>query len=369
MSKRPFHKQTIYYFSGTGNARSVAKWIKQTSESKHVETELVDIGRLEKRNVQHVSKNTLIGFCAPTHGFNFPPIMLHFILRFPKAKQNQVFLINTRAGMKFGKHFLPGLSGIALLLSSLILMMKGYKVIGLRSIDLPSNWISLHPGMKPSTIESIFIKRKEDTIDFATKLLAGKRVYSAFKDIVQDILISPIAVGYYLIGRFVFAKSFIASKDCSRCDLCIKKCPVNAIKIVDNRCFWTHKCESCMQCMNICPQRSIETVHGFIFGISYLIYAVILVWLYKLLSIENLAHHYFAEGVSKPLLLIFDSVIYLLLLILGYRIMHFLLRFKLFERLFVLTSLTTYKFWRRYKPSKKYTKITVEEKHASGQPQ
>ncbi|KAA3660995.1 MAG: hypothetical protein DWQ04_17800 [Chloroflexi bacterium] len=271
--------------------------------------------------------------------------------------------------MKIGKQLVPGLSGIALLFSSLVLMIKGYKVIGLRSIDLPSNWISLHPGMKPSSVETIFIKRKEDTISFAKKLLEGKKVYSALKDIIQDILISPIAIGYYLIGRFVFAKSFIASKDCTRCDLCVKKCPVNAIKIVDNRCFWTHKCESCMQCMNICPQRSIETVHGFIFGISYLVYAVFLVWLYKLLSIENLANLYFAEGISNSFLFIFDSVVFLFLLFLGYRIMHFLLRFRLFERLFVLTSLTTYKFWRRYKPSKKYMKITTEEKHATSQPQ
>lgn len=360
MHKRPFPKLTIYYFSGTGNARSVASWIKHTAEQKSTETELVDIAKLEKRTSPDVPANSLIGFCAPTHGFNFPPIMLHFILRFPKAKQNQVFLINTRAGMKIGKFLLPGLSGIALLFSSLVLALKGYKVIGLRSIDLPSNWISIHPGMKTSSIESIFIRRKAETIDFANKLLQGKKVYSAFKDIIQDLLISPIAVGYYFIGRFVFAKSFIASKDCTHCDLCVKKCPVNAIKIVDNRCYWTHKCESCMQCMNICPQRSIETVHGFLFGISYLVYGVVLVWLYKMLGIEAAVNLYFSEGVSKLFLMILDSVVFLLLLFLGYRIMHFLLRYKPFERLFVWTSLTSYTFWRRYKPSRKLRYISRE---------
>lgn len=42
----------------------------------------------------------------------------------------------------------PGLSGLALILPALMLRLKGYRIKGLRPLDLPSNWISLHPGLR-----------------------------------------------------------------------------------------------------------------------------------------------------------------------------------------------------------------------------
>ncbi len=338
----------IYYFSGTGNAQSVARWIREFAEQKNIPTKLVNIAELEKRKAGNIPESTLIGICGPTHGFNFPPILLRFIRRFPKSKNNRIFLLNTRAGMKMGKIFLPGLSGIALWLSALILKCKGYKIVGLGSIDLPSNWISVHPGLKEKVVRSIFEKRKKDTEKFIQKIFNGKKNLRTFRDIIQDTLIAPVAIGYYIIGRFIFAKSFIASKSCTHCNLCIEKCPVQAIKIVDDRCFWTYKCESCMQCMNACPQQAIETAHGFIFGFSFLFYAVILAGLYKLSNIDILIKTKLPPTVSEIALFAIEWGAYLFLLFAFYRIIHYLMRFRIFEKLVVQTSLTTYKFWRRY---------------------
>ncbi len=346
-------KIIIYYFSGTGNAESVCQWIKEAALGKKYSVEIINIARLEKRKIEDIPKEALIGFCSPTHGFNFPPIMLHFIMRFPKGQKNKAFIINTRAGMKFGKMFVAGLSGVALLLAAILLKMKGYAIIGLRSIDLPSNWISLHPGLSEKTVEAIFIKRKEDTLDFAKKILSGKKGFIAFKDIIQDIAIAPISVLYYFIGRFVFAKSFIASNDCSHCDLCLKKCPVDAIKKIDNRYYWTHKCESCMQCMNNCPKRAIETAHGFIIGFSILFYSAILFNIYALFNYEAFLKVYIHTYPASLIVKIINSAMFILFLVFSYRITHYLLRFKFFERIIVYTSLTKYSFWRRYKVSRK----------------
>jgi flavodoxin len=43
VQKKSFKKIIIYYFSGTGNARSVAAWIKSKAETENVETEIIDI--------------------------------------------------------------------------------------------------------------------------------------------------------------------------------------------------------------------------------------------------------------------------------------------------------------------------------------
>ncbi|MGD8779174.1 MAG: EFR1 family ferrodoxin [Ignavibacteria bacterium] len=342
-----FDELIIYYFSGTGNALNVARWINNITEEKNIKTTLVNLAESNRKKPVIPKENSLVGFISQTHGFNFPPLMLHFILRFPKAKNCKAFIMNTRGGLKFGKIFFPGLSGITQLFSSLVLLLKGFKIIGMRPVDLPSNWISLHPGLKDSAITSIYEKRKEEVIEFADKILDGKRDLKALKDIIQDLLISPVSVLYYLFGRFMFAKSFIASGDCNNCGLCKKECPVNAIKSIDGRPYWTHKCESCMHCMNICPKRAIETAHGFIIAMAVFINPVPLFYIYSFFNFHELSEQ-FPFIFSDTMLFLFDSVVFIGFLILSYRIIHFLLRFKVFEILVVYSSLTKYKFWRRY---------------------
>jgi formate hydrogenlyase subunit 6/NADH:ubiquinone oxidoreductase subunit I len=234
------------------------------------------------------------------------------------------------------------------------LLIKGFKIIGMHPIDLPSNWISFHPGVKPKVVESIYQKRKRETERFATKILNGSKNFRGLRTLPIDILITPISFLYYIIGRFILAKSFYASKDCSKCNMCIQKCPIKAIKTIDKRPFWTYNCESCMQCMNICPERAIETAHGYVFAIYYFITSFLLVKIYSVLQINQILNKIFSGWLSNIFNFFIESVIVVSLFIAFYRIFHYLLRFRFFERTIVYTSLTKWKFWRRYKIIKKY---------------
>jgi ferredoxin len=352
MNNRIYEKVILYYFSGTGNARNVANWIAEIAMQKGISVEITDISKIDRKHVEQPVKNALIGFCSPTHGFNFPPIILNFLLRFPKSDNNAAFIINTRAGMKLNKIFVPGLSGIAQLFALFVLLFKGYKIIGMRPIDLPSNWISLHPGLKTKVVESMTEHCKRISEQFAEKIFSGKRDYRALFDLIQDLLISPVSIGYYFVGRFFFAKTFIASRDCNLCGICIKSCPLQAIKEIDKRPFWTYSCESCMKCMNACPERAIQTAHGFIIGFSFLVFTFGLEYFFRF-TIDKLA-----SAGTIPLLENSDfrftigSFLAIPVLFASYRIVHYLMRFSFFERLIIYTSLTSYKFWRRYRAVK-----------------
>ncbi len=342
-----YRKLTIFYFSGTGNSKNVAQWMSSAASKYDIESSINNIAEIEHNSIPPVPNDSLIVFVSPVHGFNYPPVMLNFIARFPKGKNN-VVLMDTRAGLLIGNFNLPGLSGAAFLFSSLILELKGYSITGIKSVDLPSNWMSLHPGLNDRTIRILHERHKAKVMDFGDKVFSGKKVYIPFYELVLDILVSPVSIGYYFAGRFLFAKTFYASGDCNNCDLCVKNCPVKAIIKVDNRPYWTFKCESCMRCMSNCPKRSIETAHGFI--ISYSIFSSAMTVL--LFNYFNNTFFVIPDGFIRYVI---ETALFLLFLGIFYRIAHYLMRFRIFERMMVYTSLTKYKFWgKRYKALKNF---------------
>jgi ferredoxin len=262
-------KLVVYYFSGTGNSENVARWMADIAKEKGTKVSLINIAKTDRLAISSPEPDALVAFVSPIHGFNYPPVMLNFIRRFPKGKNN-VLLMNTRAGMLIGKWITPGLTGIAFYFSALILKMKGYSIKSMFPVDLPSNWISVHPGLNERTVKYLHERNQEKVYRFARKVLNRGSDFRSMYEIIQDTLVAPISLGYHFIGRFLFAKTYYASADCDNCDLCIKACPVKAIKKVDGRPFWTFNCESCMRCMSNCPKKAIETGHGYLLVIALL---------------------------------------------------------------------------------------------------
>ncbi|MEI7828240.1 MAG: EFR1 family ferrodoxin [Prolixibacteraceae bacterium] len=345
LDRKAYKKVVIYYFSGTGNARNVALWLNQVAKEKFIGSQIINIAQVGPFTMEPPDQDALIVFVSPVHGFNYPPVMLRFIRHFPKGN-NRVVLMNTRAGMLIGRWITPGMTGIAFYLSGILLKLKGYSIQAIKPVDMPSNWISLHPGLNARTVQFLHEKNKERVNTFANRIFSGKASFGALIE-VYDLLLAPVALGYYFVGRFFFAKTFYASRDCDNCNICVKGCPVKAIIKVDNRPFWTFNCESCMKCMGNCPKKAIETGHGYILGYCLIFSLLFLVTFYKyfdayVFPIEN-----------SLLKMVVESVFFVTLMALWYRLVHWFMRFKIVERMIVYSSFTKYKWWgRRYKALK-----------------
>lgn len=347
-----YQNLSIFYFSGTGNARRTAEWIADEATRRGLSASCVNIEHFEIADMPPADQNSLIGFCSPTHGFNLPPVMLKFLWKFPGQKGTDVFIVNTRAGMKMGKIFLPGLGGVAQYYAALVLWAKGYKIKGMQPMDLPSNWISLHPGLRQKVVYSIFERCERISHKFTNKLLDGKRVYKALWSLPFDMAVAPIALLYFIVGRFALAKTFVATGKCTNCGLCVKQCPVKAIKMIRNRPYWTFSCESCMRCMNNCPERAIETTQSFTIALWWIIISIMAPWLISTIydyDLINLNRQSFVFGILDNLLTWFIGLVAVWL---GYEMVHYLMQFKVFDNLVAYTSFTKYKFWRRYKAPK-----------------
>lgn len=336
----------IYCFSGTGNALASSDWIATEAEKRGMKAIVQQIDKQGELQFPQKNEHSLIGFTYPTHGFNAAPILLRFVTGFPRGLGKEVFVLNTRAGMKLYKIFMPGISGMALIIPALILWIKGYRCIGFRPVDLPSNWISLHPGIKKKVIESIVGRCERIVKRFAKKLFEGKKVWRGLLSLLFDLLISPISLGYYIGGRYFLAKTFIANNNCNNCGLCIRECPTSSIKLVNNRPYWKLTCESCMRCMNNCPQRAIETAHGMAAGIIFLIAAANSALMVFILDKFNIRPDVWWWKISSQILAV---LVMILISAVVYSIVHKAMGFKPFHYVVKYTSLTTLPFWRRYK--------------------
>ncbi|HAM09456.1 MAG: hypothetical protein A2X03_05505 [Bacteroidetes bacterium GWA2_40_15] len=339
----------IYFISGTGNAKASSYWIADEAQKQGLKTSVQQIDRLENIEMPDRESSPLIGFAFPTHGFNAAPIMLRFIAGFPRGMGHDVFLLNTRAGMKLYKIFLPGMSGVALLLPAFILWLKGYRCIGFRPVDLPSNWIWLHPGLRTKVIESIFSRCEKIVRKFTRKILSGEKVYRGLFSIPVDLLISPISLGYYAGGRFFLAKTFIANNKCNNCGICIKECPTSSIKLVNKRPYWRLTCESCMRCLNQCPEKAIESAHGMAIAFWIIFTAVNTEIILLIINTLNISPKSWWWWIISNIISIGGMVLITAVL---YYIMHYAMGIKPVRYLVRFTSLTTLPFWRRYNYSK-----------------
>lgn len=339
---KKFEKIIIFYFSGTGNARMIASWFSECALENKLYCRIFDISSKDNMYLKEIDAESIIIFISPIHGFNYPKITLNFIHCFPKGN-NQVVLMNTRAGMKVGNIITPGLTGVAFILSSFILRQKGYNIIGQIPFDMPSNWISIHPALHKEAVRFIYAKNYHRLKCHFEKLYSGKTDFASSKELVQDLLISPIALVYYVVGRYFFAKSYYASIKCNGCNLCIKQCPVQAIMPINSRPFWNLKCENCMKCMNNCPLRAVETAHG--------------LWIVLFILTSTLCSFLFQNLLLNTSWIInfvaFNLIFFILLLVL-YRLQHWILGNKFVEKIISFTSLTHYKFWGRYKAKQDY---------------
>ncbi len=340
----------IYFFSGTGNAKNAAGWIAADAGKYGIENKVINIASDNVFLPESPRSETLLGFCFPTHGFNAPPIMLRFLINFPKG-DSDVFIVNTRGGTKLGPLYFPGLSGAGQILPAIILKFKGYNISGFRPLDLPSNWLSLHPALRGTAVTQIYKRCRGIISRFTEKIFNGEKVRRGLYDLPLDLLILPISIAYYFFGRFLLAKTFYADEKCDNCGACIKNCPVNAIELVGGKPFWNFKCESCMKCMTGCPEKAIQTSHGFSISLWILpgiILPPLISWFMLKLGYEAL----YLEHESSIFFTLINTTFTFGLVWIMYRMMHKIKKFSL-PRLFLrFSSLTRLKFWGRYRASK-----------------
>ena len=347
-----YTSSTIYFWSGTGNSYRVSNWIKTLSENFGVSSHILALDQFTSEKPGQGDNDRFLAIVFPTHGFTAPWQVIKSVSKFPRGNGIDAFCVATRAGLKFGPLFVPGISGSALFIIGLILWFKGYKVRGALSVDMPSNWFSLHPIQGSKTHEAIIARAEQKIGGFINALVSQSRVWltpNMLYEFFFGVLLSFISVLYLLFGRFFLAKLFFANNNCDGCGICANNCVVNGIAMrgKDKRIpFWKWSCESCMKCAAICPRHAIEAGHSWGILLYFITAFPLSLYLLSSLGVDVAA----SGTINSTLIITLVDILYLYVsLFLSYAIFNFLIRIPLINSIFTYTTMTHLPFWGRYR--------------------
>ena len=345
-------RATIYYWSGTGNSHRVAQWMGTSVEESGAKSHIFSFAEAKSKNLLSANSESFLTLVFPTHGFTAPWHVLKFAWNLPRGYGAHAYCVATRAGLKFGSLFVPGISGSATFIISLLLMLKGYTVHGAMSVDMPSNWYSLHPIQSKTSHEAIIERAERKVGGFMGKALGQSRVWftrNNLYEIIWGLLLLPISILYLCFGKFFLAKLFFANRRCDGCGLCAKHCAVRAITMRGNdnrKPYWKYNCESCMRCAAVCPQNAIEAGHSWGIILYFITAVPVSAYLFSVLGIDSGSS---ATTASKLFGNVVNILYYYPAIFISYFGFSLLIRVPFLNSLFTRTTLTHIPFWGRYR--------------------
>ncbi|MCP4352973.1 MAG: (4Fe-4S)-binding protein [Desulfobacterales bacterium] len=359
-----YKNTVICFWSGTGNSYRVSTWMGTIAKENGLNIQVSSIDKSNPTEEITCGNDSLIGIVFPTHGFTAPWHMLKYVWNLPRGNSTHAFCVATRAGLKFGSVFIPGISGTAMFIIALILKLKGYHVRGTRSVDMPSNWYSLHPIQHAESHEAIFNRARHNINHFMERILSNRKVWFSINNLYEitlGILLLPLSAGYLMIGRFFLAKLFFANNNCNGCGICSDYCSVGAIKMRGKKNpmpFWKYNCESCMRCAAFCPNNAVEAGHSWGIILYFItavpISAYLFSWLDRYIpGIGSLEGHWIGD--------ILNFMYYYPAIFISYCIFSVLIQLPVINWLFTHTTMTH--FWGRYRePGTKLKNIAAKKK-------
>lgn len=242
-------KNAIYYFSGTGNSRSVARRMAE----RIGDCELVDIAKLaaSPNATASVTANATdrLGFVFPLYFWGLPSIAHSFLKNLTIIGNPYTFSVMTVGGdsASVGNLQIAGL-----------LARKGLALSAGLWVMMPDNFYVFYDADAKEKADSA-LESAKGAIEAIATHVADKAVSvpQGPAHWYESAFASPVNA---LFRHSVHGsgKRFRASSDCTGCGICARACGIGNIRVADERPVWGSACERCYGCINACPTKAIS---------------------------------------------------------------------------------------------------------------
>ena len=234
----------ILYYSATGNTEFIAKELAKRLDDKCIN--LLERVKTQDHTPLHSEKPFII--CAPVYVCEMPRFMSKYL-------KEQTFTGNKDVYFTFTSGGYCGISGV---LAKSMFRKKKMNYLGHAEFKMPRNYVAndAYPMLEKDEVEKRILSSYHQLEQVVSDIQAGKKLKARHVFLFETLItvpFNPVWCKYKLK-----AKEFYAEDSCIGCGKCEKLCPLNNIKIIDNKPVWGDQCTHCMACIGNCPTEAIE---------------------------------------------------------------------------------------------------------------
>lgn len=232
----------ILYFSATGNCKYVAQRVADATGQEAVS--ILDCIAADIYDFEDES----IGIITPVYNWTIPSIV-HEFLEKVSVHTEYLFIIAT-----YGT--ITGAAGK--IAEGLI---TGKNADAFYSVRMPDTWTPMFDLSTPEKVAR-FSKNTENEIESIINSVKNRHTNRHMKPSLPAFFVKTFVQPIY-DNKTRRTSSFYVEDSCIGCGLCEKKCPVNAIQMIDKKPVWVKdKCIMCLGCLHRCPKFAIQYGNG-----------------------------------------------------------------------------------------------------------
>ncbi|MHB8139316.1 MAG: EFR1 family ferrodoxin [Smithellaceae bacterium] len=240
-------KNTIIYFTGTGNSLAVSRLLA----GKLGKTTIIPLTEILQR-ADFKLETDICGFVFPVCCQDIPEIVKRLVSAMRLPSSTYVYAVATHNGDVGYSHFTL----------DRIFRKKGQRLQAGFEVLMPGNSItpnnSTNSGEEiehrfkavPSLIDSI----ANNVLKRASLTYAGndsfKKHFKGWRNMLRHRVI------------FKVPEKFWVTDACNQCSLCARICPENNIRVDGATVQWGKNCQMCLACIHWCPQHAIQNGEG-----------------------------------------------------------------------------------------------------------
>ncbi len=228
----------IFYFSGTGNslytAEKIADKISKSSGKKH---DLCNIACTKP----WLFEDDVIGIVCPVYCGGIPKIVEDFIYM-SLFKAEYLFVVLTCGGSSMG----------ALNHVSKLMLETKTKIDFLVDIEMSDNSVFMH------TKTAEHIQNLDNCLPKIDKIAKQISEHTECHVKPRSNTI-PNKIMWFFFNNFYGAKrKKVDKKSCIGCEICKNVCPMQNIKMYENKAVIMNQCQDCFACIHACPEHAIK---------------------------------------------------------------------------------------------------------------
>lgn len=235
----------IFYFSGCGNSRFIARNIAEKLNDR-----LVFIPEAEREGAfaYALAEDERVGFVFPIYSWQPPRLALEFVQKLHFDRQPSYVWMAATCGDNGGmaeKVFAQQLQKIGLPLHACFCFV------------MPNTYINMSfMGIDKTETAQRKIEEAKAQLPLVIRQLSERKAAMGMKrGIFPHFKTNVIGKSFY---QWVSDEPFFSTGDCISCGKCVEVCPLKNITLEDGRPKWHGGCTNCDACYHYCPQHAIQ---------------------------------------------------------------------------------------------------------------